>query len=51
MLFDTDPADLDPEAFGYAHPDEEEQQADVARGYTSRIIVIATMFLALTNAA
>ncbi|WP_296819288.1 hypothetical protein [Brevundimonas sp.] len=51
MLFDTDPADLDPEAFGYAHPDEEEHQADVARGYTSRIIVMATLFLAVTNAA
>jgi len=51
MLFDTDPADLDPETFGYAHPDDEEQQADRARGYTTRVIVIATVFLAVTNAA
>lgn len=51
MLFDTDPADLDPEDFGYAHPDEEEAAADKARGYASRIILIATLFLAATNAA
>lgn len=51
MLFDTDPADLDPETFGYAHPDDEEQQADRARGYATRVIVIATIFLAVTNAA
>ncbi|MBI1406240.1 MAG: hypothetical protein GC145_08960 [Caulobacter sp.] len=51
MLFDTDPADLDPEDFGYAHPDEEEAAADKARGYASRIILIATLFLAVTNAA
>lgn len=51
MLFDTDPADLDPESFGYAHPDDAEQQADVARGYATRTIVIATVFLAITNAA
>lgn len=51
MLFDTDPADLDPESFGYAHPDDEERQADRARGYATRVIVIATLFLAVTNAA
>lgn len=51
MLFDTDPADLDPETFGYAHPDDEERQADRARGYATRIIIIATLFLAVTNAA
>ena len=51
MLFDTDPADLDPETFGYAHPDDAEHQADHARGYTTRVIVIATVFLAVTNAA
>ena len=51
MLFDTDPADLDPDTFGYAHPDEAEHDADRARGYASRVIVIATAFLAVTNAA
>lgn len=51
MLFDTDPADLDPETFGYAHPDEAEHEADRARGYTSRVIVISALFLAVTNAA
>ncbi len=51
MLFDTDPADLDPDEFGYAHPDEQEAAADKARGYASRIIMIATLFLAVTNAA
>lgn len=51
MLFDTDPADLDPETFGYAHPDDEEHAADRARGYATRVIVISTVFLAVTNAA
>lgn len=51
MLFDTDPADLDPEAFGYAHPDDEEQKADKALGYAGRAIIIAALFLAVTNAA
>jgi len=51
MLFDTDPAELDPDTFGYADPDEDESRADTARGYASRIIIIATLFLAMTNAA